>query len=259
MLIDPPMTTFLFGDRTIAAVTSGVGEYDHTFGGPPDRAGTSRRECFGLHIHLLHRFELTDPAVPISVPGVRRLPIYYCFDFRVNDLGYRLLSDDALEAFIPADDENVAAVESWPGDGYPMEFSRSAVSVAQYPYDPTDLDDAYAWAGVFGIDQLSPADQAVAKQRVAELAEGLGMYPPETAEEFHDALSLPFAQERPNNTCLNPVCGNHVRRGQLTTVALVPAEPVTGVLTFGEYGGGVMLIVEKCPACHTFRVSNQST
>lgn len=244
------MTTFLFGDRTIAAVTSGVGEYDHTFGGPPDRAGTSRRECFGLHIHLLHRFELTDPAVPISVPGVRWLPIYYCFDFRVNDLGYRLLSDDALEAFIPADDENVAAVESWPGDGYPMEFPRSAVSVAQYPYDPTDLDDAYAWAGIFGIDRLSPADLAVAKLRAVELAEGLGMYPPETDEEFRDALSLPFVQGRPNNTC---------RRGHLTTVALVPAEPVPGVHTFGEYGGGVVLIVEKCPACHTFRVSNQCT
>ncbi|MEO2090269.1 MAG: hypothetical protein ABGY75_12315, partial [Gemmataceae bacterium] len=89
--------------------------------------------------------------------------------------------------------------------------------------------------------------------------EGLGMYPPETAEEFHDALSLPFAQGRPNNTCLNPACENHTRRGHLTTVALIPAEPRPGVHMFGEHSGGVMLIVEKCPACHTFRVSNQST
>jgi hypothetical protein len=208
---------------------------------------------------LLHRFDLTDPAVPVVIPGLRWLPIYYCFDFRVNDLGYRLLSHDALVAFIPTDDQNVSAEESWPGDNYPMQFPQSAITVAPHPYDPTSLEDAYTWAGIFGIDRLSAADQMVAKQRATEVAELFGGVIPETDEEYRDALSLPFMQGRPNNTCLNPDCVNHSRRGHLATIALVPAEPVPGVHTFGVYGGGVVLIVEKCPVCHTFRVSNQCT
>ena len=212
-----------------------------------------------MHVHLLHRLDLTDPTVPIVVPGVRWIPIYYCFDFRVNDFGYQLLSNDAMVPFIPTDDRNVSAEESWPGDHYPMEFPQSPMTVTPYPYDPANLEDAYAWAGIFGISRLSVADQTVAKRRATETAEGLGLYPPETDEEFREALSLPFMQGRPNNTCLNPSCANHTQEGRLATIALIPAEPVPGVYTFGEHGSGVMLIVEKCPACHTFRVSNQCT
>lgn len=78
----PP--SFLFGDNTIAAASSGIGPYRHTFGGPPDRQGTARQDCNGLLLHLLHRFDLKDPAVPVAIPGIRWLPLYYCFDFRTN-------------------------------------------------------------------------------------------------------------------------------------------------------------------------------
>jgi hypothetical protein len=250
--------TFLFGSHRIATATSGVGRYEHTFGGPPDRSGTSRQDCNGILIHLLHRLDLTDPAVPIAIPGVRWLPLYYCFDFRANDLGYRLLSDEELVTFFPDDDPNVSEEESWPGEGYPLEFPRSSITVAAHDYDPTDLDDAYRWAGVFGIGKLSQRDQAAAKQRVAELMDGLGFEGPETEEDFERALSSPFAQGKPDRTCLNPGCANRGQPGRLTTVALLPAEPVEGVHTFGLWGDGVQLIVQMCPKCYTIRVSNQS-
>jgi len=250
--------TFLFGDYRIATATSGRGRYGHTFGGPHDRRGTSREDCNGILIHLLHRFDLTDPAIPFAIPGVRWLPLYYCFDFRAPDLGYRLISDEELVTYFPADDRHVTDREEWPGEDHPPEFPRSGIKVTAYDYDPTDLEDAYRWAGVFGIGKLSTWDRAAAKQRAAELMDGLDLGVPETDQEYEEALSSPFVQGRPSSTCLNPRCPNHRERGRLSPLALMPAEPVKGVHTFGRWGGGVQLIVQICPKCFTIRVSNQS-
>lgn len=251
------INTFLFGDYRIATATSGRSKYGHTFGGPRDRKGTAREDCNGILIHLLHRLDLTDPAIPFTIPGIRWLPLYYCFDFRANDVGYQLISDEELVTFFPTDGPNVSKEESWPDDDYPLEFPKSSIKFAIYEYDPTDLEDAYRWAGVFGIGKLSNRDQAAAKKRVAERAEGLGFYAPETEEEFDEALSSPFMQGKPVSPCLNPKCVNRNKKGQSTPIALMPAEPVKGVHTFGRWGGGVQLIFRMCPECYTIRVSNQ--
>lgn len=250
--------TFLFGDTRIAAARSGSSRYSHTFGGPHDRKGASREDCNGILIHLLHRLDMMDPAIPISIPGIRWLPLYYCFDFRVNDLGYRLISDEHMVTYFPTEAPNVSKQEEWPDEeNYPLEFPRSVIKVEAYDYDPTNLDDAYRWAGVFGIGKLSERDQAAAKQRVAELMDGLGFYAPETEEEFEEALSSPFMQGKPENLCMNPECPNSTKQGQLIPIALMPAEPVSGVHTFGEWGSGVQLIFQMCSDCYTIRVSNQ--
>jgi len=249
--------TVLFGDYRIAIATSGRSKYEHTFGGPHDREGASRQDCNGILIHLLHRLDLTDPAIPFTIPGIRWLPFYYCFDFRANELGYRLISDDELVTFFPKDKRNVSKTERWPDDDYPLEFPKRSIKTVACEYDPTDLDDAYRWAGVFGIGKLSNRDQAAAKKRAAELAEGLGFYAPETEEEFDQALSSPFMQGKPDSPCLNPKCSNCKKKSTLTTIALMPSEPVKGVHTFGRWGGGVLLIFQMCPRCYTIRVSNQ--
>lgn len=249
--------TYLFGDKCIATATSGRSRYGHTFGGPHDRKGTSRDDCNGILIHLLHRLDLTDPEIPLTIPGFRWLPIYYCFDFRANDLGYQLISDDELVTFFPTDDPHVSNEESWPDENYPTELPKSAIKIDAFDYDPTRLDDAYQWAGVFGIEKLSMRDKQAAKNRVAEFMDGLGYNAPETEKDFDDALSSPFKQGKPDMPCLNLKCSNRKKRGQLTTIAIVPAQPVEGIHTFGSLGGDVQLIVQKCPKCNTFRVSNQ--
>ena len=251
------LNTFLFGTDRIATATSGISKYGHTFGGPHDRKGTAREDCNGILIHLLHRLDLTDPAIPFTIPGVRWLPFYYCFDFRANDLGYRLISEEELVTFFPTDDPNVADHEEFPGGEYPREFPRSSITVAAFGYDPTDLDDAYAWAGVFGIGKLSTRDQTAAKKRVAEVMDGLDLGVPETEQDFEEALCGPFMQGKPDSPCLNPTCANHNKKGHLMPIALMPAEPVQGVHTFGQWGGGVQLIFRMCPTCYTIRVSNQ--
>jgi hypothetical protein len=252
----PSPKSFLFGDSSIATAGAGESRYGHTFGGPHDRAGTAREDCNGILIHMLHRLDLSDPAVPIAIPGLRWLPLYYCFDFRANDLGYRLVSDDSLVTFFPTDDPNVTHEESWPDEeGYPLEFPRSSIAVSPFAYDPTKLEDAYAWSGIFGIDRLSEADQAAARRRVEE--DWLGFDPPETEEDYQAGLSNPFAQGRPDGGCLNPGCPNHLEKGRLSTIALLPAEPMAGIHTFGRWGGGVQLIFQMCGLCHSIRVSNQ--
>ncbi len=87
---------------------------------------SSRKDCNGILIHLLHRLNLDDPAIPIAIPGIRWLPFYYCFDFRANDLGYRLITEDSLVTFFPDDDPNVADREEWPDEDYPLEFPNPA-------------------------------------------------------------------------------------------------------------------------------------
>lgn len=252
------LNTFLLGEYRIATAASGRSKYGHTFGGPHDRKGTSRDDCNGILIHLLHRLDLTDPTIPFSIPGIRWLPFYYCFDFRANDLGYRLISDEELVTFFPTDDPNVSKEESWPHDDYPLEFPKSNIKVGAYDYDPTDLEDAYQWAGVFGIGKLSKRDQAAAKKRAAELAEGLGFYAPQTEQEFDEALHSPFVQGKPDSPCLNPKCVNRDKKGQLASIALLLPEPVEGVRPFGEFSD-VDLIFRMCPKCYTIRVSNQCT
>lgn len=257
--MSPAPRTFLFGDDTIATATRGRSKFGHTFGGPPDRTGTSREDCNGILIHLLHRLNLDDAAIPIAIPGIRWLPFYYCFDFRVNELGYRLLSDESLVTYFPKDDPNVTDHEEWPDKDYPPEFPKSSIKISPYDYNPTDPEDAYDWAGIFGIDKLTKSDQEMLKKRAAKLMEGLGFYAPETEEEFREALSRPFAQGRPAGTCLNPGCLNHKRSGRMSTIAIMPAEPVKGVHTFGRWGSEVQLIFQMCKRCYTIRVSNQCT
>jgi hypothetical protein len=249
-------TTFLFGNNRIATAMGGSSDYGHTFGGPHDRKGASRTDCNGILIHLLHRLDLTDPTIPIAIPGIRWLPFYYCFDFRANDLGYRLISDEELVTFFPNDDPNVTNEESWPDEEYPLEFPKSAIKVATHQYDPTDLQDAYQWAGVFGIGGLSERDRAAAQSRVVEelfFDEAV----PETDEDFDEAFSNPFMQGKPDSPCLNPQCSNRNRKGRLTPIAIMPAEPVKSVHTFGRWGGDVQLIFRMCPKCYTIRVCNE--
>lgn len=249
--------TFLLGDYRIAAAVKGRGKYGHTFGGPHDRKGTSRKDCRGILIHLLHRFDLADPAIPVSIPGIRWLPLYYCFDFRANDLGYRLVSDGALVTYFPKNDPNVSTSEEWPHDDYPTEFPQSSIKIAREDYDPTDLEDAYFWAGVFGIDKLSKRDHAAARKRAAKLATGLGFAAPKTEEEYAEALSGPFTQGKPNAACLNPKCAGSKQGGSLVPFALMSPEPLPGIRPYGD--AGVQLLFQICPRCSTIRASNQGS
>ncbi len=251
--------SFLFGLSRVAAVGGGSGAFAHTFGGPSDRVGASPAECGGRRIHLLFRLDLSDPAVPIALPGVRFLPLYYCFDFRVNELGYRLTTDGAMTTYFPENEPNVSGHEQWPADDYPAEFPRSPARVEPVRYDPADPADAAAFAGVFGVGGLSPENRADFGARAAEFAELFGFDPPGTDDELAELLPAPFAQSRPSGRCPNPDCDAHRSGERLRSIALVSGEPVPGVRPWGDHGAGVQVVFESCPHCHAVLATNQAT
>src|SRR4051794_28820588 len=80
------------------SVSEGASPYKHTFGGPPRHEGV-QLAGLGRPAHLLYCFDLEDPAVGLTLPGVRWLPIYYAFWSQGGAFGiaYRVLSDDRVE------------------------------------------------------------------------------------------------------------------------------------------------------------------
>lgn len=247
---------FLFGDYRIATASSGRSSYGHTFGGPHERKGTSRKECKGVLIHLLHRLDLSDPAIPIAIPGVRWLPFYFCFNLHVRNFGYRLISEEMLATYLPDDVPNVADRDAFPTKEFPIEFPRSNIKIGAYAYDPTKLEDAEEWSGVFGIGKLSKADQSVLKKGIAKMTRLTGRPTPKIDSEFEDYLTSPFYQGKYDFTCLNPDCPNHTRKRPLRTIAMMSAEPVEGLLTMGP-DAEVQFIYQICGKCNAIRVSDE--
>jgi hypothetical protein len=63
-------------------------------------------------------------------------------------------------------------------------------------------------------------------------------------------LSSPFVQGRSDRPCLNAKCPDRKKKGRLTPIALMPAEPVKGVHLIGRWSVGVQLISLMCPECY---------
>ena len=140
--------THVFGDLTIVDATAGSSSYGHTFGGPVDRSDALPDKTNGIRLHMLHRFDMNDPLMPIQLPGLRWLPLYYVFDFRANEVGYQLTSDSKMITFFSDNEPNISDAESWPADDFPLEFSSHPIRLALHDFDPTDLDDVARWAGI---------------------------------------------------------------------------------------------------------------
>lgn len=253
------MRTLFFYNWSITSAGLGESRFGHSFGGPPAHRGARRENCQGRLLHLLHHINLADPAIGLEVAGIQWLPLYYCFDFRVNALGYRLLSDHDVQVYFWHDEANVSDTEQFPDDDYPTEFPRRPIALDRFAYDPTDREDAYRMAGIFGIERLSAEDRRWVLEQEAESFEETCGYRAESEEELLESFSHPFVQGPPNSRCPNPDCPNHTVPGNLRVIAMMPAEPVPGVHTFGRWGGGARLIFELCPQCHTIHVSNEST
>ncbi|GAA4444308.1 hypothetical protein [Novipirellula rosea] len=246
--------THVFGDLTIVDATAGSSSYGHTFGGPVDRSDALPDQTNGIRLHMLHRFDMNDPLMPIQLPGLRWLPLYYVFDFRANEVGYQLTSDSKMITFFSDNEPNISDAESWPADDFPLEFSPHPIRLALHDFDPTDLDDVARWAGIFGIRYLDDDRLAELKRRIDTDCDEIGDYRPE-GDDYFDYLSSPLWQGTPNNPCINPECSNHQIPRSLKMLAVVPYKPIEGLEIWG--GACVDTLFEICPLCRTIRASNQ--
>lgn len=161
-----------------------------------------------------------------------------------------------LVTYLPDDVPNVADRDAFPTKEFPIEFPRSSIKIGAYAYDPTKLEDAEEWSGVFGIGKLSKRDQAVVKKGIAKMTRWTGRPTPKTEREYEMYLTSPFYQGKYNRTCLNPDCSNHTKKRPLRTIAMMSAEPVEGVQTMGPDAED-QFIYQICGKCHTIHVYDE--
>jgi hypothetical protein len=87
----------LFVTKTISRVVPQQNRaFEHRFGGPPIHQGTTPPGS-KQPLHLLYTFDIADPLVPVKIPHTRYLPLYYCFSYNAGAVGYRVVSDEAIE------------------------------------------------------------------------------------------------------------------------------------------------------------------
>lgn len=250
--MDDYQPSILFHDWRAFGIVAGKSAYDHHFGGPPmDRA--MQRQTNVLLFHLLFKLDTHDPAMAIRVPGIRYLPLYYCFDYQLNAVGYQLKQDGELRLFLNADDPNVTGIETFPFEDFPESFPPIAVSLKDLCVDRMDIDDAYNFAEVFGIAGLSPEMQSAVRERAQEDYEVFYGYRFEDDEEWQPCGCF-FSQGRPDSACPNPDC----RQSPMKVIAAVPNNCLPGIALWGEFAT-TSIYFEMCDACHSILATNQDT
>ena len=253
--------TQMFGDLTVTYVdeADSPGPYGHTFGGPLERSGTSREECGDLHLHRVMLLDQTDPAVPKVVPEIRWLPLYYCFDFRANVIGYRVLSEDAVRVFLRENDPHVTSEESWIRRDFPATLPVRPLVADRRPFEPHNPEHAWRYGGVFGVEHLGRNERLAVRRFETEHAL-IGLNDPTWPTPLADQLGMPFFQGKPDNVCLNPECPlpeapRPNERGRLKTFAIVENAPIEDFYFTGRYDN-FRLIYEVCRDCWSIHVSN---
>ena len=288
------MPLSLFNHQTLVhhrEVTADVDRFGHTFGG---KLSSLEIRCVNLEhpLHLLYHLNLSDPVVPVELPGVKRLPLCYGFAYATYDgtIIYRVINDMEIELIAPADPQYDP---DFPYDGYPKSFPRSAVSFVRQPYDPTMAEDALSLAAVFGMDRLSKQEMdraitIVEKQGfLAEWRKGETFSDWSPEDMIRCNYHLPFMQGAPSKSCDNPDCtaeiayrtepmeitlpdefselvggepikleARDVRRDSMRVFALHQPDADDELMWGDPY---VQLVFEICDVCHCIRVSNQCT
>lgn len=195
-------------------------EFAHTFGGelntplfPP--GGTA--PC-----HLLYTIDTADPLFPVRIPGVRFLPLIYCFHYHAAALSYRVRDGGILVDWI----EDTEWSRDFPHDDYPASFPEREITLVQADLEAIRLLEAS------GEDTM-----------------GLG-------SRFGGWHYL--CQGVPDVRCRNPACG----RKSMDVFGVIYCNPVAGVHlwsreTDGAGGDEIELILQICRSCASIQVCNR--
>ncbi|MBT4867839.1 MAG: hypothetical protein HON53_22285 [Planctomycetaceae bacterium] len=257
-----PETIQLFHDYRIEEVLAAPqAEYGHHFGGPILHEGLSENEC-GFPVHLICNLNSRDPLVELALPNAQWLPLYYCFSYENQSMsmGYRVLSDQRIEAFFNNDERIDLGNDRFPGDDFPAAFPVTPLQTQSVTFDPTKVQDVSSYVNAFGIANLSLTDQ---QSFLKDCKQSWDKYAPEPwtgpLEELLDHQTGPACQGPPNSECANPNCANHTKKRELELFAVVPATPVPKISLWGEWGDDTQILFEICPLCFTIVVTNQCT
>lgn len=234
--------------------------FGHAFGGSADYDGLTafKRQP---PVHLLFRLNTDDSAVGVKLPEVQRLALLCAIRYGACNLGYRVLSDSNVKILYQKESK---AWDGFPYDGFPDKLPETPLTLREAKYDPDKPKDAYALAGIFGSELLTPQQF----RRLARFVVKEELYPDpdlfggewESPEEYlRIAHCWPFVQGRPDEDCPDRACSNHGQRGSLRTFAVFQEEKQKIRQLWGPNGESLQILFQICPKCNAIRVSNQCT
>jgi hypothetical protein len=228
-------------------------EFEHSFGGEASHKGSVPNGC-SEPMQLLFCFDLRDPRLGVEMGKQTRLPLYYGFRYDGSEFGYQLVSDQEIRVFRQS---RTNTPDDFPYADYPTQFPRLSVRLARISYDPTTVEDATKYGGIFGVERLSETmQQQLCEQRVGELdAMGYRNAADWSLAELIEGCS-PFHQGVPASHCANQECVD--RQGAMKVLCFVEAEPYEGELGVSLWGGpDVQLVFQFCPNCRSIYINNQ--
>lgn len=246
------MPLSLFGYSPKSRIEDAIGSqcgFSHTFGGNAADFGI-RYTHTPLPLHLIYRLDLSDPLIPVALPGINFLPLLYCFNYG-SDCCYQVVSDAEVRLLAPVEQEYY-----FPPWEAPDAFERANTSFVPKPYDATNANDVMDWKGVFGWDKLSDYERERALNLARERTSLTREDAPDDDWTYEDVIrnmyDPPFAQSRPYHSCGNPDCSND----RLRVIALQNDVVSRELIWPDKY---VQTTWEMCETCHAIVASNQCT
>lgn len=231
--------------------------YGHYLGGSADDLKLTPAPAVPLH--LLFRINLEDPAIGLTLSGVKWLPLLCAIRYGACDLSYRVVSDSEVSILHL---EQKEALPDFPTANYPASFEKLPIELATDGYNPDDPRSAWGFSAIFGTAHLND-DQ---KQQIVNLIRETGEY-----KEFrHSAEQTPldfvagntggpFFEFKPLDPCPDAQCSNSSVEGSLRTFALYMAGGAFHETLWGPNHADVQVIYQICPLCQAIHVSSQTS
>ncbi len=223
-----------------------VGEssnFRHRFGGMPTYNGIVPPRN-SQPLHLLYTFDTNDPLFPVSIPGIRYLPLFYCFPYNAGDLGYRMISEDQIEILhlTPKRTE-----PNFPYPNYPDHFSETSVKLVPITYEEhKTLVHYLTYEQHFLKSFLSETDRNFIKENAYPFTQLGGIQR--------------MWQGIPEINCPNKRCENHKLGVSQEVFAVVWNQPVPDVFLWSEDSDDeIQIIFQICTNCQAISVCNRCT
>ena len=194
-------------------------KFVHTFGGElesPVFPPYGKSPC-----HLLYTIDTEDPLFPVRIPGVRSLPLIYCFQYNAAAMAYRLKDGAIVIDWI----EYLDWSKDFPYDDYPASFPQRDITLVQ-----ADLDT---------IRRLEASGEET-------------MDPGSRFGGWHF-----LCQGVPDASCRNPNCEG----GSMDVFGVIYNNPVEGVRLWSpdQDWDDIETIFQICRSCASIYVCNRCT
>lgn len=197
----------------------------HKFGGTPPHSGITPPGGMAPW-QLLYTLDLTDPAIPLEIPGCRYLCLYNAFQYAQPQIQYRLKSDSEVE-FIYQEDLEVSNEAPFLPDGKYPDVLPEAVAIVLGESEELVFEDdleEFWWDDLEDPEHTAPLPD---RNQLCALSGGVNQM-----------------QIFGRTKC--KACGEIMN--YLASIRREPEEDVISLWGGEEY---VVILYQICPACYT--------